>query len=175
MAEILPEKWMKGVAVTVTVLAVLTAIASSRSAFYVAQAQLLTALEGSKWSYYQAKSIKQSLAETQLNSFEVEILGITNAAQKKLMEQKMAVSSSEIKRYDQEKAEIRQGAEQVAKDNALAGRRGGQISLSVVFYQIGIMLSSVSALIKRKELWILGLVFGVVACVFLANGFLLFF
>jgi len=175
MADILPEKWMKGVAVTTTILAVLTAIASSRSSFYVAQAQLLTALEGSQWSYYQAKSIKQNLAESQLNAFEVEVIGITNVKQKEVMDQKMKTAASEIDRYDKEKAEIRKNAEKVGKDNILNGRKGGQISLSVVFFQIGIMLSSVSALIKRRELWYLGLVFGAVACVFLANGFLLFF
>ena len=175
MADLLPEKWMKGVAVTTTVLAVLTAIASSRSAFYVAQAQLLTALEGSKWAYYQAKSIKQSLAETQLNGFQVELLGVTNPKQKELMDVKMKNCSSEISRYEQEKTEIRQSAENVAKENALAGRRGGHLSLAVVFFQIGIMLSSVSALVKRRELWYLGLVFGVLASVFLANAFLLFY
>jgi hypothetical protein len=47
--------------------------------------------------------------------------------------------------------------------------------MSVVFLQIGIMLSSVSALLKRKEMWALGLFFGCIGLVYLANGFLLFF
>ena len=77
MADILPEKWMNGVAITTTILAVVASIAASRSGFFVAKAQLLTALEGSKCAYYQAKSIKQNLAETQQKTFEVDILGST--------------------------------------------------------------------------------------------------
>ena len=71
MADILPEKWMKAVAVTTTILAVVASIASSRSAFFIAKAQLLTALEGSQWAYYQAKSIKQDLYETQQKVFQI--------------------------------------------------------------------------------------------------------
>ena len=175
MADVLQEKWMKGVAITTTVLAVLTSIASSRAGFCVAKAQLLTALEGSKWAYYQAKSIKQNLAETQLNAFEVDILGATAPEQKALLEKQLQQYKIDISRYDTEKNDIRKEAENVGKDNALVGRRGNHFSMSVVFFQIGIMLSSVSALLKRKEMWYIGLVFGVIAMVILANGFLLFY
>lgn len=175
MADILPEKWMKGVAITTTVLAVLTAIASSRSAFCIAQSQVLTALEGSKWAYYQAKSIKQVLKETQQELFEVDILGSTSPEQRSLLGQKLEAATADVSRYETEKNDIRKEAEDVGKKNALMSRQGGQFSLSIVFFQIGIMLSSVSALLKRKEMWIVGLIFGSVATVFLANGFLLFF
>ena len=44
MAEnILEEKWVKGIAITTTILAVVAAIAASRSSYFVAQSQLLTA------------------------------------------------------------------------------------------------------------------------------------
>ena len=175
MAEILPEKWMKGVAITTTILAVLTSIASSRAGYCVAKAQLLTALEGSKWAYYQAKSIKQNLAETQSNAFEVEALGATTPDQKALLEKQLNQYAADIARYDQEKSGIKKDAESVGKENALVGRQGNHFSMSVVFFQIGIMLSSVSALLKRKEMWMVGLVFGCIAAVYLANGFLLFF
>ena len=175
MAEVLQEKWMRGVAITTTVLAVLTSIASSRAGFCVAQAQLLTALEGSKWAYYQAKSIKQNLAETQLNAFEVGILGATAPAQKAFLEQQLKQYKTDISRYDAEKGSIKKEAEKVGKENALVARRGNHFSMSVVFFQIGIMLSSVSALLNRKEMWFIGLVFGVIAVVILANGFLLFY
>ena len=65
MTEVLQEKWIKGVVVTTTCLAVMTAIAAARGTACVAKTQLLTAIESSKWAYYQAKSIKQNLAESQ--------------------------------------------------------------------------------------------------------------
>lgn len=174
MADLLPEKWMKGIAITTTVLAVVASIASSRSSFYTAKAQLLTALEGSQWAYYQAKSIKQNLYETQQRAFEVELLGATSPEQRELLAKDVQSYTTDIARYDTEKADIKKQAEGTNKDNALTVRRGALFSLAVVFSQIGIMLSSVGALLKRKEMWIVGLIIGSISLVFLANGFLLF-
>ncbi len=175
MTDILPEKWMKGIAITTTVLAVVASVASSRSAFFIAKAQLLTALEGSQWSYYQAKSIKQNLAETQENAFQVEILGATSPEQRELLTKNLAAYAKDMARYNEEKAAIKKQAEDTNRENALVVRRGSQFSLAVVFSQIGIMLSSVGALLKRREMWIVGLVIGFISLVYLANGFLLFF
>ncbi len=175
MADLLPEKWMKAIAVTTTVLAVVAAIASSRSAFFIAKAQLLTALEGSQWTYYQAKSIKQNLAEMQHKVFEASILGATSTEQREMLSKNIMVLADESVRYEKEKSEIKNLAEGTNKENALVVRMGGQFSLAVVFSQIGIMLSSVGALLKRKEMWAVGLVIGFISIVYLANGFLLFF
>jgi hypothetical protein len=173
MAEFLQEKWMKGIAVTTTVLAVMTAIAAARGAACGSKIQLLTAIEGSKWAYYQAKSIKQNLIETQRNAFEVDILGAANAEQKTALQDKLKTCNTEIARYDKEKNTIRLEAEETGKQNGLLGKKANRFSTSVVFFQIGIMLSSVSALLKRKDLWIIGLVFGGVAAVYLGYGLFL--
>lgn len=173
MAEFLAEKWMKGVAVTTTCLAVMTAIAASRGAACGAKTQLLTAIESSKWAYYQAKSIKQNLAESQKNAFEVEVLGAANADQAALYGEKLKTATQEISRYDSEKNQIMKEAEAAAALNKLIAKKGNFFSAAVVFFQIGIMLSSVSALLKRKFMWIFGLVFGAIATVLLAYGLLM--
>jgi hypothetical protein len=175
MADLLPEKWMKAIAATTTVLAVVAAIAGSRSAYFIAKAQLLTALEGSQWSYYQAKSIKQNLLEMRQKDLQVMLLGDMKPAQQQLITADLQASAENIKRYDQEKTDIKKQAEGTNSENALVVRRGSQFSLAVVFAQIGIMLSSVGALLKRREMWIVGLVIGAISLVYLANGFLLFF
>jgi hypothetical protein len=175
MADFIQEKWIKGVTITTTVLAVLTAIGSARSAYCAAQAQLLTALEGSKWAYYQAKSIKENMMEEQFKSFELTGLGPTTDTQRAYLQQNLKGTQDEIARYTKEKEAIRKDAEKVGVDNAKVSRRGGNFSMSVVFFQIAIMLSSVSALLKRKEMWVIGLIFGVIAIVLLANGVFLFF
>lgn len=173
MAELLPEKWMKGVAVTTTCLAVMTAVAAARGSACGARTQLLTAIESSKWAYYQAKSIKQNLAETQKDAFEVEIIGAANAEQKAVYDQKLKTATQEISRYDKEKTQIMKEAEDTSALNKLLGKKGNFFSGSVVFFQIGIMLSSVSALLKKKFMWIIGLVFGAIATVLLAYGLFL--
>ena len=173
MGEILPEKWMKGVAVTATCLAVMTAIAASRGAACLAKTQLLTAIESSKWAYYQAKSIKQNLAESQKNAFEVEVIGAANAEQKTLYEDKLKTVTQEVSRYDKEKNQIMKEAEDTAALNKAVSKKGRFLSGAVVFFQIGIMLSSVSALLKKKFMWVFGLVFGAIAIVLLAYGLFL--
>ena len=175
MADILPEKWMKGVAITTTVLAVMTAIASSRAAYCVAQSQVLTAQEGSKWSYFQAKSIKQNIMETQLSEFKIDALGETAPEEKRMLDQTIAAYQTDIARYDQEKKDIKLDAENTGKKNVRLSRQGSQYALSVVFFQIGIMLSSVSALLKRREMWVVGMIMGAIALVFLVNGLFLLF
>ena len=174
--DILPEKWMKGVAITTTVLAVLTAIASSRAAYCVAQSQVLTAQEGSKWAFFQAKSIKQNIMESQLKVFEIDALGSEKPHnQKMLLEETINLYRSDIARYDQEKGDIKADAEDTGKKNTRLSKQGAQYALSVVFFQIGIMLSSVSALLKRKEMWVVGIIMGAIALVFLVNGIFLLF
>jgi hypothetical protein len=175
MSDIVVPKWLKGVAVTTTILAVSAAIVGSRGTACVAQIQLLTSREGSAWAYYQAKSVKQNLAEIESKVFLIDSVGSLTAEQKDLLKKELDDSAAKIARYETEKNEIKTQAENLAKENAVVARRGNQFSLSVVFIQIGIMLSSVAALINRKSLWMLGLVSGAVGLVFMANGFLLFF
>ncbi len=175
MADILPEKWMKGVAVTTTILAVMTAIVSARTSSCVSRIQILTALEGSNWSYFQAKSIKQNFADAQKRSFALESLGAVNLAQKNAYDVELSKLEAESIRYGQEKDGIKKEAIENGQQNHHIQQQNNQFSISIVFYQIAIMLSSVSALVKRKELWIFGIVFGVVATLFFVNGFFLIY
>ncbi|HTZ11639.1 MAG TPA: DUF4337 domain-containing protein, partial [Candidatus Margulisiibacteriota bacterium] len=173
MADVIQEGWIKGVVITTTCLAVMTAIAAARGAACGAKTQLLTAIESSKWAYYQAKSIKQNLAETQKNAFEVEVLGASNEEQKALYGDKLKTITGEISRYENEKNQIRQEAEDAAANNKAVSRKGNFFSASVIFFQIAIMLSSVSALLKKRFMWVIGLVFGLIAAVLLGYGLFL--
>ena len=101
-----------------------------------------------------------------------------------LIPQKMAyfATPGNVKRIAQQKAKIvieqekiKKEAEDIGKENNKIRWEGDQFNLSVVFFQIGIMLSSVSALLKRKEMWVIGVLFGCIAAVFLVDGIFLFF
>jgi len=173
MADLFQEKWMKGVAVTTTCLAVMTAIAAARGTACVSKTQLLTAVESSKWAYYQAKSIKLNLSEVQKNLLEAQSAVLADTQQKAVYDVKVAAAAQEISRYDAEKEQIRKEAEETAATNRLLATKGNFFSASVVFFQIAIMLSSVAALLKKKYMWIIGLVFGTVAAVLLGYGLFL--
>lgn len=173
MADVLSEKWMKGVAVTTTCLAVMTSIAAARGAACGAKTQFLNTTETSQWAHYQAKSIKENLAEVQKNAFEVESLGAANAAQRALYEKKLDAITQDVARYDKEKNQIKQQAEETGTLNRLLTKKGNFFSGAVVFFQIGIMLSSVSALLKKRSMWVVGLAFGALAAGLLGYGLLL--
>jgi len=173
MAELLPEKWMKVMAVTTTVLGVVASIATSRASFYITKSQLSIAQEADQWAYYQAKSIKEDLYEIKVKALQFKEVGAL-AFQKDFIGQAIQQYSKDIKRYGKEKAEIKKYAEGDERQNRLFSKRAAQFSLSVVFAQIAILLSSIAVLLKLRRLWFLGLVFGLISLFFIANGFLVF-
>ena len=164
---------MKGVAITTTVLAVLTAIVSAQSNTAVLKTQILTAEEGMKWQYYQAKTtrvqfidIQKNLLQMQAQKNDAGVYGLTPA----LQEQIAALEADRVKQ-DKKSKDLSAEAKQLGKKKAVINKKGNWYMLSVVFFQIAIMLSSVSALLKRKELWFIGLVFGAGAIGIFVHGF----
>jgi hypothetical protein len=63
----------------------------------------------------------------------------------------------QIKRYDVEKAEIKTTADALAKSKEDSQARAGNFGYGLIFLQIAIMLSSISALTKKRPLFHLGL------------------
>lgn len=173
--DVLQEGWMKGVAITTTVLAVMTAIVSARSATCVAKIQALTAREGSQWAYFQAKSIKHNMAEAQKTDIEIALLAPGNLKQQKALDEAQKRLAVDVQRYAQEKEEIRKTAEDLGRQNVHVQMQNNQFVIAVALFQIAIMLSSVAALVKRRWVWFVGLIFGVPALFFFTNGFLLFY
>jgi hypothetical protein len=64
---------------------------------------------------------------------------------------------NQIKRYDVEKAEIKKTADALAKSKEDSQARAGNFGYGLIFLQIAIMLSSISALTKKRPLFHLGL------------------
>jgi hypothetical protein len=63
----------------------------------------------------------------------------------------------QIKRYDAEKIEIKTTADALAKSKEDAQARAGNFGYGLIFLQISIMLTSISALTKKKPLFYLGI------------------
>lgn len=175
MADILQEKWMRGVAITTTVLAVLTAIVSARSSNCVAQTQLLTSEEGIRWTYYNSKSLKVQMLHIQRNLLNAQLASITIPEEKKQIKDQINVHDQDLRLNEAQQDIIEKKAMEFRSKKETVDKKGNWFTLSTVLFQIAIMLSSVSALLHRKSLWIVGLFFGMIAIIFLSNGFFLFF
>ncbi len=169
------KRWMQWVALTTTVLAVCAAISALKGNGYSTRVQLSTTQEANRWSHFQAKSVKQHAIELQRDRLQLLRLEARTLEAQRLAGELLAKADAELARYDREKNEIKAEAEQIQADEGKLKRHSGAFGLAVMLLQIAIMLSSVGALIKKPVLWAVGLGFGALGLVYVANGFWLVF
>lgn len=169
-SDVKPDRWITWVALTTAIMAVFAAITTLYVGKYSSRAIMHQAQETNEWAYYQAKSIKSYIYEIQKQKMELEMLMEKGKYTKDVAEKVnkvLADYDSKIKRYEKEKEEIKQSAEKLAKSKTIAQEKAGNYGYGLIFLQIAIMLSSVAALTKKKELWY----FGIATC----SGWVFFF
>jgi hypothetical protein len=176
-----PEKkdnWITWLALTTAFLAVFAAITTMFMGKYSTRAILAQGHETDQWAYYQAKSIKGHTYEIQKQKLELEfstLQGRMSGALAEKYKKTIADYDKNIKKYDKEKAEIMADARALAKKKDLSQEMSGNLSLSLIFLQIAIVLSSVAAITKKKPLWYVGLAISAGWIIFFANAYLLIF
>ncbi len=176
MSESGKEKWIMGVALTTTVLAVCTAISSLKASGYSTKVQIYTTMEANRWAYYQSKSIKEYSFKLHKDLFGVELKREAgNPEVRNYIEEKIRQYDSEIERYGKERDEIKEDAEKLIQETEILKRHNASFALAVMLLQIAILMSSIGALIKQKAMWFAGLAFGVFGLTYMANGFFLWF
>jgi hypothetical protein len=174
MAEPAKETWIQMVVLTTTVLAVFAAISSLRASSYSTKAQLATTREANQWAYFQSKSIKEHsfrLNRDILNS--LRFMEYKNPKAQKFLAARIGEYDAEIARYDKEKVEIKKGADDLIKEQEVFKKKTGNFALAVMLLQIAIMCSAVGALIKKKLMWLVGLVMGAWGTYYMIAGFVL--
>lgn len=178
MAEGNKERWITWLALTTAFLAVFAAVTTMLMGKYSNRGILIQGQESDQWAYYQAKSIKGHTYEIQKQKLELEL-----AAQKLKMpahavEQYKSVISNydaNIKRYEKEKTEIKAGAEKLAVQKAAVQGISASLSYGLIFLQIAIVLSSISAITKKKPLWYFGIFTVIGWVIFCIDAFFPFF
>ena len=162
------DSWTKYVSLSMIFLAVLAAVASQKGGGYSStvmkqlnEATFNQAAASDQWSLYQAKSIKQSLAEGQ-----VDLLSNEAGASKA----RLADLSGKARRYDSEKKEVMKEASayearrDVARKTAEhASNLGGKMGLASTLFQVAIALGGVCLIVKKRWLWWVSLGLGIVA------------
>jgi len=177
MAEEKKEKWLNYLALTTVIFAVCATLSTFRGGGFSTRSVLAQTQASDQWAYYQAKSIKGYLYETQKEKFELELKASGPKMARSMVEdytQRIDSYSKKIKKYEEEKKQIEQEARRFEGVKEDAQRHAQIFGVAVIFLQIAILLSSIAALLKKKIVWILGLILGVVGLVYFMNGFLLF-
>ncbi|MBI4799176.1 MAG: DUF4337 domain-containing protein [Desulfarculus sp.] len=178
MAEEKKEKWVNWVALTTVALAVCATLSTFKGGQYSTRSVMSQSQATNQWSYYQAKSIKGYIYEGQKEAVEADLKKQGDSLPPELkqsFQDKIAAYNDKLKRYDQEKAEIFKEAKRLEEVRDLAQQHSQTFGMALIFLQIGILLSSISALLKKQPLWLLGMGVGAAGLVYFANGFLLFF
>lgn len=174
------QHWLTtAVAITVAVLAVLAAYASFAggkavhdSLANLIKASVLQSQASDQWAFYQAKGIKRHVFEVQRD-----VLRLGGTPQGAAL---AARYDREVKRYASEQ-------EQISKDaQALEHRRDGareigeryealhdRFGRAVAFFQVGIVLCSVAAIVRRPAMWYGGIAAGAVGAAVLLQALLL--
>lgn len=178
MTEQKKETWTTFVALSTAAMAVMAALTTLYMGKFSSRTVLQQAQESDQWAFYQAKSIKGHTFELQKQHTELELMTLKGKFPKEVSDAyRKAIDgyAENLKRYDKEKKEIKEQAEKLARDKQVSQLRAGNFAFGLIFLQIGIMLSSIAAITKKKPLWYFGLLTSVGGVFFFIDGFYLFY
>jgi len=123
------------------------------------------------WSYYQAKSTKQNLAEATLDELQVLRALPGSQANGAELDKTIASYQAQVARYDKEKNEVKAQAEGFQAEYDRLNVHDDQFDLSDAGFSVAIALMGVTALTRKR--WLLGVaaVFVLIGLVFGLAGF----
>ncbi len=171
------ETWINYLAFTTVIFAALATLSTFKGGSFSSRGVVLQAQASDQWAFFQAKSIRESLYRIQKEnlSLQLDLLPKTiNAEEKEKIERALAEAEAKVQKYETEKADIEKKARELEQNREEALTHSKPLGLAVIFLQIAIVLSSISGLLKRKEVWFLGLPVGLTGAILFADGFWLF-
>lgn len=172
------DEWNIRVALTTSILAVLAALSNLESEQKTSEAILLKnsaiffqAKSSDQWSFYQAKKIKLHMSENQLRLEKI----------MKAPASDLAKLNGLVEKYKAQVKDIRKGALNFEKkrDNLndaseKALRHHHSFAISVVCFQVSIVLSSMAVMLRRSMLWYVSIGLGSIGLLAFSNGYFLF-
>ena len=167
-------RWTMWLSMSTALIAVLAAIAALKSGSYANDATLQkndAVLHQSKaddaWSYYQAKSTKGHIYEVGREI--VTVLAATASDAKASLDR----FDQQRSKYIEEKEPIKTKAEKLEKESRHEFEQHHYYSLGIASFQVGIVLASISILVRNRASWWLSLVAGLLGIMFLSRGWFL--
>jgi hypothetical protein len=126
-----------------------------------------------QWSYYQAKGMKQNLAESVLDQLQIRKAEPGLAPQAgALLDKEIAIYTASVKKYEQQKEEIKSTAEGAEKDYDRLNVHDDQFDMSEALISIAIALLGVSALTRKRPLVVFAILVATFGVVLGLAGFL---
>jgi hypothetical protein len=152
------ESWTKYVSLMVVILAVATGVGSLKAGGFSTKVVLLQSRASDEWAYYQAKSIKQRVAEMEAR--------LSTGAQ-------AAAAEADVTRYKKDQIDSETRAKDLEAQRDGFARHGPDMGFGIALLQIAIALASVCLLTKRRWLWAASGVLGALGVAYLIHGYLI--
>jgi len=160
------EPWTLPVAITISILAVLVAMATLMGHRSSIEVVLLQTQASDQWAYYQAKNIRlhemQSVAD---------LMGVLDRGEKEKAEALREKYKTEIERYEKDKDQISEKAKELENERALVSRKENRFDAGEVVLDIALIICSLTLLTRIKAFWYSGMVIGVVGFFLGVSGF----
>ena len=107
------------------------------------------------WSFFQAKSTKQSLAEAALEQLTLQRdTSHLEAAQLVTVEKQLGTYREKIARYEKEKNELKTKVEELEKSYEALNVKDDQFDISESLLSVGIALFGITALTQKRKLFV---------------------
>jgi len=156
------------VSVTISILAVLVAIVTLMGHRAHTEELSRETQAASRWEQYQAKSIRQRMA--QVGSDLISVVAPLNKEKGDSLAQKY---EKEVEHYASDKEDVSKIAEQLEAERDRAMRRADRFDLGEVLLEIGLVICSLTLLAKKKIFWVGGTLIALVGLGVALTGFLM--
>ena len=147
------DPFEKKVAISIAIIAVLLSYISMRGDNAKTDAIISTNEASNQWAFYQAKSLKQHMAEMEADL----LASLPNAGDTAKKREELA---SKAKKYDEEKDKIQDAAKEATAAAKVGSDLNDRCELAGLFLQIAIVIASVAILSHQRLLWYVSLVLG---------------
>lgn len=178
MAAEKKEKWTTYLAISTVIIVVCATLSTFKGGGYSNKSLMNQTSASDQWAFYQSKSMKGYNFEMQKDNLELQAELIKKADPKDVLisryQDKMDSYSKKIQQYETEKVDIMKKAKEFEALRDDAKLHASAFGIAVIFLQISILLSSISALAHKKYVWFLSLAVGVFGILHFLNGFFLF-
>lgn len=156
------------VAVTMSILAVLVAIATLLGHRAATEEIMLQTKATDQWAYYQSKNIR--LHEMQSV---IDLLASLAPADKEKAATLQEKYKKDMERYQDDKESISEEAKKLETERELAERKEDRFDAGEVILEIGLIVCSLTLLTNKKLFWYAGMVLGIAGFLVALSGFLL--
>jgi len=178
MADDKKEKWTTYMAISTVIIVVCATLSTFKGGGFSTRSLMNQTQASDQWAFYQSKSLKSYIFEMQKDNLELQYqqnskMNVSAEVLAKYQE-RIDNYTKKLHQYEVEKEEITQKAKKFEAERDDCKLHGSAFGIAVIFLQISILLSSISALAKKKYVWFLSLAVGLVGILYFADGFFLF-